>query len=116
MRTKPKILKNKGSSYETPASTLIDLHYANLNIVRRWDWERFVRLCMFLRITPGELASLVCMRHSALNGAKENSQFPEPVCLLLTLVEAEALKNFAPHETIQNPFPSHGPRCSTQEA
>jgi hypothetical protein len=117
LKTK-KILRNKGSPFETPASTLIDLHYAQLRIVQRWDWERFERLCTFLRLTPGELASLVCLRHSHIPGIRDNNVFPESVALLLTLIEADVLKDYAPHETIQKPFPSlnHGLHGTTQEA
>lgn len=94
---------NRGP-FETPGSALIDIHYAKLRIDQRWSWDRFLRLAGALRVTTGELASLVRLRHSLLVGAQERNQFPPPVALLLTLVEAHVSKGLVP-DAIENPFP-----------
>lgn len=94
---------NRGA-YETPGSALIDLHYAKLRLDSRWTWERFMRLAGFLRLTPGELASLVRLKHSLLEGCHARNQFPPPVALLLTVLEAHVTAGLVP-DAIANPFP-----------
>lgn len=91
------------SRYETPGSALIDLHYAKLGLDRRWTWVRFQRLAGIMRVTIGELASIVRMRHSHLDTAAARNRFPAPVALLLTLLEAHVAKG---PDTIANPLPN----------
>lgn len=79
----------------TPASHLIDGHYADLGVVRRWTWDRYQRLAAFLNLTEAELASLICMPHGHLPGAKGLNVFPGPAALLLTLIEAQAMKGYS---------------------
>lgn len=88
-------LPNRRSSLATPASHLIDGHYADLGIVRRWTWDRYHRLASFLNLTAGELASLVCMPHRHLNTAKMTNRFSGSTALLLTLLEAKAMKGYS---------------------
>lgn len=95
---------NRGP-YETPGSALIDLHYAKLRIDQRWTWDRFLRLAGFLRVTPGELASLVRLKHTLLEGCHLRNQFPPPVALLLTLIEAHVSAEIIP-DVIKTPFPN----------
>jgi len=99
------ILPNRKSPLETPGSVLIDVHYAKLNIVRRWDWDRFNRLAAFLRLTHGELASFICLPHSLLKGCQKRNCFPGPAALLLTLLEAQVMAKFS-NDVIPQPFPN----------
>lgn len=105
--TKP--LPNVNSAHRTPASLMVDLHYARLCLVERWDWTRFVRLANFLQITPWELASLAMIRHDALDGYKLRGVLPvknpQPTAMILTLLEAQALKGWV-NDIIPNPWPS----------
>ena len=103
-------LPNKGSVGQTPASLAIDVHYANLLLVERWDWERYVRLANFLRLTPHELASLVLLPHSFLDAYASRNGLPmdynraRPIAMLLTLVEAHVAGHLT-KDVIEEPFP-----------
>jgi hypothetical protein len=108
------LLQNKGSPLQTPASLLTDVHYAKLNIVRRWNWDRFNRLAAFLQLTHGELASLICLPHSQLPGIRKRNVFPGPVALLLTLLEAQVLAQFS-NDIIAQPFPPNASSSHPQE-
>jgi len=104
MRASP-ITPNRASKHQTPASLRIDIHYAKLSLIRRWNWERFHRLASFLNVTYGELASLIALPHSLLDGIRERNYFPGPAALLLTLLEANALKLYS-DDIIAQPFPT----------
>ncbi len=108
------LLPNKGSPHQSPSSLLIDVHYAKLNLVRRWNWDRFHRLAAFLRLTHGELASLVCIQHSHLNGIQRRNVFPGPAALLLTLLEAQVLAKCS-NDIIPQPFPQYAPSTDSPE-
>jgi hypothetical protein len=103
-------LPNVGSERQTPASLAIDVHYAKLQLVERWQWERFVRLCKFLRLTPAELASLVLLPHRYLCGYEKQNTLPlyyshaQSVALTLTLLESH-LCGEVTKDVISNPFP-----------
>lgn len=97
-------LPNQASPHETPASILIDIHYANLQVRFRWTWERYCRLAAFLNYTIGELASVICLEHSLLRQAEKYNKFPGPACLHLTLLEARAMRLLST-DIIANPFP-----------
>lgn len=101
----PVFVPNKGSKLQTPASLNIDLHYAELQVIRRWNWERYHRLAAFLRLTHGELASLICLPHSLLKGIQRRNVFPGPAALLLTLLEAQVMQAYS-KDIIAQPFPS----------
>lgn len=103
------VIPNRGSKFRTPASLNFDLHYAQLRVVSRWDRDRFMRLCAFLQLMPHELASLICWPHSQVQRAIDNSDFPGPVALLLTLIEAQAMHTHT-KDVISNPIPTHGPQ------
>lgn len=87
-----KLLPN-GPANRTSASFAFDLHYAKLNIRRRWDRERYDRLARFIGLTRYELASFICWPHGCVDTAMKTNAFPPTVALLLTLVEAQAMKN-----------------------
>lgn len=88
---------------------MIDTSYASLNLVPRWNWIRFMRLANFLKLTPWELASLAIIRHEALDSYKRRGALPmmnpAPTALILTLIEAQALKGWT-DDIIPNPFPN----------
>lgn len=108
-RTGKKHLLPNGPTFRTSASLAFDLHYAHLNIQRRWDRERYDRLARFLGLTRYELASLVCWRHSHVETAMMTNTLPGPVCLLLTLLEAQAMKNCNADAIAQDKiFPTYG--------
>lgn len=100
------VLPNRESRHKTAASLRFDLHYSHLGIIERWDRDRYDRLCLFLNLTRYELASFICWPHSQVDGAIERNRFRGPVCLLLTLIEAQAMRNYT--QVIKNPFPKHG--------
>ncbi len=102
-----RVIQNIGSRHRTSATLSFDIHYAQLEVIRRWDRDRYLRLCAFLQLTPHELASLICWRHCEVNVAVENSNFPGPVALLLTMIEAQAMINHS-KDVIANPLPKHG--------
>lgn len=106
----PKRLPNEGSNGQTPASLAIDVHYAKLMLVERWNWERFVKLCTFLKMTDCEVASLVLLPHRALVGYKLMNRLPlirshaSSVALSLTLLEAYLMRGLT-KDVIESPFP-----------
>jgi hypothetical protein len=108
------ILPNRKSRFTTPASLRIDLHYARIGVIARWDWERFTRLALFLNYTPEEMASLICLQHSHLHGIRERNIFPGPAALLLTLVEAQVLKGIS-YDIISNPLPNDSPQSPRKD-
>lgn len=104
-------LPNAGSKLATPASLKIDLHYAHQQIWERWTWERFVRLAKFLNVTIGELASIACMPHRALEAFERRNRIYAGVspdratALVLTLLEAHLASEFT-LDVVTNPFPN----------
>lgn len=107
-------LPNSGSDHTTATTKLLDLHYSNLRIAERWNYERVERLCSVLKITPYELASLVCMPHAYLDKLRDTDRLPaisegggRAIGLLLTMIEARILKKLCP-DVIENPIPHLG--------
>lgn len=105
-------LPNADSEYTTATTKIIDLHYSNKRIAERWTYERFTRLCSFLKVTEPELASLCLMPHAWLPKLKENNQLPcsvtgggRAVGMILTLLEARVLKKLVP-DVVTNPIPN----------
>lgn len=107
-------LPNAKSDVTTPASRLLDIHYANLLLIERWNWDRYITLCQFLKLTPAELASLCLMPHAWLERFKEENRIPHTaggaraVAFILTLIEAHAMKAIS-KDVIENPFPPSTP-------
>lgn len=103
-------LPNEGSTLQTPSTVLIDVHYCKLLLVERWTWERFTRLCAFLRISNAELASAVLMPHKMLAAYERDNRIPNrsgaarPIALLLTLLESHCCRHMT-KDVIENPFP-----------
>ena len=87
-------LPNIGSPYATPASLNIDAQYAIAFRQHPWTWDRFIRLCSFLKVTPGELASAVGIPHNELRGFKQEIRLRGPGAmawqLMLTTYETTA--------------------------
>ncbi len=105
-------LPNSDSDFTTATTKIIDIHYSNKRIAERWTWERFERLCSFLKLTHYELASLVCCPHSWVAKIRDENRIPcsvngggRAVGMLLTLLEARVLKKLVP-DVITNPFPN----------
>lgn len=103
-------LPNADSEFTTATTKIIDIHYSNKRISERWTFERYERLCSFLKLTHYELASLVCMPHLWVAKLKEENRIPcsvtgggRAVAMLLTLLEARVLKKLVP-DVIKNPF------------
>lgn len=105
-----KSLPNENSTGQTPASLMIDVHYAKLRLVERWDWARFVKLCTFLRMTDCEVASLVLLPHKKLAEYQKRNTLPltaphaSSVALNLTLLEAFLMRGLT-NDVVSNPFP-----------
>lgn len=101
-------LPNRASRRQTLISRYFDLHYSSLDLLGRWTWERFARLCDFLKLTPEEVASLALLPHARLTFFKERNHIGGndymPHAMMLTLLEARVLKNFSV-DVIDNPFP-----------
>ncbi len=101
-------LPNHLSRHRTPATTIYDLHWANLQLLDRWTWERFARFAAFLRHTPYELGSLVTMRHDVVDRFQRTNRISgggcHAVAVLLTLLEAHLLAEWQA-DVIRNPFP-----------
>ena len=103
-------LPNIGSPGQTPASLAIDAHYLNLDLIRLWNWEHFVRLCHFLKMTDCEVASLVLLPHKDLAAYRERNLLPLKyphalsVALTLTLLETYLMRGLT-EDLILNPFP-----------
>lgn len=113
--SKPKLpdglrLPNEGSELQTPTTLQVDLHYAGLRVWERWSWDRFVRLCKFLNLTPAELASIACIPHNQLNLFQQRNRIMQShapnraAALLLTILEAHCTKAFT-NDVIESPFP-----------
>jgi hypothetical protein len=103
-------LPNMGSTGQTPASLAIDIHYAKLLLVERWTWERFVRLCHFLKMTSCEVASLVLLPHRHMAEYQRRNTLPllrphaASVALSLTLLEAYLMRGLT-DDVVPNAFP-----------
>lgn len=100
-------LPNIGSEHATQASLQIDANYAIAFRQHPWTWDRFIRLCSFLNVTPGELASAVRMPHSCLPGFERDIRMRGEGAgaweLLLTSYETAAYSPIA--DPVQpNPF------------
>lgn len=109
-----RLLPNVGSKIATPASQLIDAHYASIGVTFRWDRERFTRLCNFATYVPSEVASLVGLPHSYLPHFERSNNMPLSAALLLTILEARLYQGLST-DIIPNPFPSlpHDPPQGT---
>jgi hypothetical protein len=105
------LLPNAGSKKATPASLRVDLEYERKNIWGRFTWERFVRLCNLLTLTPEELASVACIPHRALplfekNNHLFNGRSPDRSgALVLTLLEAHVAGHLT-KDVVENAFPN----------
>lgn len=101
-------MPNAGSEHQTAASLMIDTRYAMLRIVERWSWERYVRLCQFLRMTPFEVASLALMSHEKVERFHRDGRLSGPgfraVGMVLTLIEGHVMAKWT-DDIIKNPFP-----------
>jgi hypothetical protein len=110
--------ENCDSPHQTPATIIYDSHWYQLRLVSRWNWERYIRLCQFLQHTPYELASLVMMKHSAVDAFRERNRLvsghPKATALLLTLLEAHVMKAWT-NDVIENPFPNLKTPSSARE-
>lgn len=99
-------LPNSGSPHQTPASLMIDVRYANMMLVERWTWERFARLCQFMQHTPYEVASMVMLRHEAVDVWKAqntmNGSAAKQVALLLTVLEYTLCRAYS--DDVLDPF------------
>lgn len=104
-------IPNQGSPGQTPASLAIDIHYMNLMLVERWDWERYVRLCNFLKMTAYEVASLVHLPHAAVQRYQLKNVLPlrrphaTSVAHTLTVLEAYLMRGLT-EDIIDQPFPN----------
>lgn len=104
-------LPNPNSGGQTPASLAIDIHYMNLLLVERWNWERYVKLCVFLKMTEYEVASLVRLPHKYIERYREGYTLPmyrgfsESVALTLTILESYLMKGVSP-DIVENIFPN----------
>lgn len=105
-------LPNAGSEHTTATTKLLDLHYSNLRIAERWTWDRYQRLCSFLKLTEYEMASLCLMPHDWVAKLKEHNRLPcavngggRAVAMILTMIEARVLKRYVP-DVIDNPMPN----------
>jgi hypothetical protein len=106
-------LKNPNLSSNTAASLVIDAHYAKLRIRERWTAERIERLCAFLRISVGELGSLLGVQHGWWREhIKSTKPLGGPVCILLTIIEARFMKDFT-KDVITNIFSFDGKQENT---
>lgn len=105
------VLPNVGSAGQTPASLAIDIHYTQLMLVERWTWERYVKLCHFLKMTSFEVASLVLLPHKKVPLYQHKNILPmsrahsASVALNLTLLEAYLMRGLT-EDVIENPFPN----------
>lgn len=104
------LLPNAGSKKQTPASLRVDLEYERKNIWGRFTWERFVRLCNLLKLTPEELASVACISHRAIpqferNNHLYNGRSPDRAgALVLTLLELHVAGHLT-SDVVPDPFP-----------
>lgn len=98
--------------HATPTTARIDLYYTELALERRWDLRRYDRLCEFLRLTRYEMASLICLSHAKLEQHIKRNRFNGPTALLLTLIEANILKNWLPEEELAQNTVSEALKCA----
>lgn len=108
----PAILPNHGSKNATPASLKIDLHYAKRDIFTRWNFERFLRLAAFLKLTPYELGSLAGIAHKDVDLFREANVLVDfrnrrhyAAAILLTNFEWHATKAFT-DDVVNDVFPN----------
>lgn len=103
-------LPNEGSPHQTPASLMIDVRYANMLLVERWTWDRFARLCQFIQHTPYEVASMVMLKHAAVDTWKERNILSgwtaKHVALLLTVLEYTLCRAYS--DDVLDPFAELG--------
>lgn len=103
-------LPNAGSELQTPASLKLDLHFEGIRVWQRWDYERFIRLATFLKLTPGELASTACVPHRALAALEKRNRLynggspDRAAALVLTLLEHHVASAYT-KDTVANAFP-----------
>lgn len=111
-------LANPNSDGQTAASLMIDVHYMNLYLRERWTWERYTKLCLFLRMTAYEVASLARIPHHCIPAYKLRNTLPlhdahaESAALILTLLESYLMKGLT-EDIIEQPFPDLN-QCSEQ--
>lgn len=102
-------MPNQDSRHQTPASLMIDTHYAQLRLMERWTWDRYVRLCQFLRMTPWEVASLVMLRHGSIDTFRRKGRLSiqghRAAALVLTILEAHVMREWT-SDVIENVFPN----------
>lgn len=102
-------LPNYGQPTQTTATKLIDFHYSNLLLVRRWTWDRYVRLAAYLKMTEYELASLATLTHKEVPKFRRENRITrshaQSVCLILTILEHHVAGQMA-MDTVANPFPN----------
>ena len=94
-------------------SLLIDIHYKELGVKELWDARRVERLCSLLKVTQGELASMMMFPHSDMEKCMGLDEFPGPVCLLLTLIENYSVGAVVPDPVSEHIFFSHGNKKGT---
>jgi len=110
---RPKDLRYNYQKTNTTASLIIDAHYAKLGIKERWTEERVERLCGFLRITLGELGSLLGIPHGWWKEhVKSTKKLSGPICILLTIIENQYLGPYT-KDTITNLFDFNGKQEDT---
>lgn len=114
-------LPNSNSEHTTATTKLLDLHYSNLRIGERWTWDRYQRLCSFLKLTEYEMASLCLMPHDWVSKMKERNQMPcivngggRAVGMILTMLEARVMKKIVP-DVIEDPMPNLGAAVRQKE-
>jgi hypothetical protein len=102
---------NFGSDFATPSSQRVDAHYVKLNLLDRWTWERFSRMCRFMQLTPYELGSIACIPHRVIEQWKLRSVLPMSatqgayaVALILTVIESQVLAGHV-SDVIEDPIP-----------
>lgn len=103
-RYRSTLTANRHSEHRTHATIRFDIHYAKIALIERWDWKRFIKLSVFLRLTPYELGSLIALPHAHVNFAQRDNHFSGPAALILTLLEAQVMSKFT-NDVIANPLP-----------
>ncbi len=81
----------------------MDAHYERIGVRKKWNKARVDRLCGFLRMNYGELASLLCMSHSEFKKLLLKPKYPGPLCLLLSIIEHRYMSDYT-KDTIPNIF------------
>ena len=108
-----KLLRYNYQKTNTAASLIIDAHYAKLRIKERWTEERVERLCAFLRITLGELGSLLGVPHGWWKEhVRSTKKLSGPICILLTIIENQYLSPYT-KDTVTNLFDFNGKQEDT---